>query len=80
MRLQRWSEKAAEAWKPNSPVEMGAKISFVPHAFGSGGPSLGDRSVPVTVTGRVTNINLFHRHYTVTYDIDGVEYRETFKF
>lgn len=63
---------------------VGAEYSFTPsYEFVCADPDVGHRRTKKqkhTVTGQIISVNYPHRHFTVEYEINGVQQRETFKF
>lgn len=63
---------------------VGDRHSFTPaYEYAWTDPNQGDRRskrAKITVTGKIISVNYPHRHFTVGYEINGVQQRETFKF
>lgn len=63
---------------------VGDKYSFTPsYEYACADPNLGasrGKKAKITVTGEIISVNYSHRHFTVAYEINGVQQRETFKF
>lgn len=63
---------------------VGDRYSFTPaYEYGWSDPSSGNRQpkkTKITVTGKIISVNYSHRHFTVAYEINGVQQKETFKF
>lgn len=67
--------------KPYTPV-LGAPYTFVPAAFLTEKSAVMPGGVPVprAVTGKITYINRAHSYFTVTYQINGYDLRQSIKF
>lgn len=64
-------------------MQIGDQFSFVPEGFcgeETKSPHPGRKEAPRKVTGTVIYINRPHRYFTVEAIVNGVTFRESFKF
>ena len=68
-------------------IQLGAAYTFVPTAFIDAAPgqlapgrSSKQKDTPRRVTGRITYINLAHRFFVATFEVNGCTLNESFKF
>ena len=57
---------------------LGKKVSFIPCAF-TDARGVGKAGYQVTATGTVTYVNEEHDYFTITYQMYGETFRESFK-